>query len=43
MLIVLATATVIEKTNGTPIARAWFYDNIAFVALWAVIASSSLA
>ena len=43
MLIVLATATVIEKTNGTPTARAWFYDNIAFVALWAVIASSSLA
>ena len=43
MLGVLATATVIEKTNGTPTARTWFYDNIAFVALWAVIASSSLA
>ena len=42
MLIVLATATVIEKTNGTPTARAWFYDNIAFVALWAVIAFSGL-
>ena len=42
MLGVLATATVIEKTNGTPTARAWFYDNIAFVALWAVIAFSGL-
>ncbi len=43
MLIVLAAATVIEKTNGTPTARAWFYDNTAFVALWSVIAFSSLA
>ena len=42
MLIVLATATVIEKTNGTPTARAWFYDNIAFVALWTAIAVSGL-
>jgi len=42
MLGVLATATVIEKTNGTPTARTWFYDNIAFVALWAVIAFSGL-
>ena len=42
MLGMLATATVIEKTNGTPTARTWFYDNIAFVALWAVIAFSGL-
>ena len=42
MLIVLAAATVIEKTNGTPTARAWFYDNIAFIALWAAIAVSGL-
>ncbi|MBQ6079354.1 MAG: cytochrome c biogenesis protein CcsA [Muribaculaceae bacterium] len=42
MLAVLATATVVEKTNGTPAARAWFYDNIAFVALWTAIAVSGL-
>ncbi len=43
MLGVLASATVVEKVSGTGAARAWFYDNIAFVALWAVIASSGLA
>ena len=42
MLAVLATATVVEKTNGTPAARTWFYDNIAFVALWTAIAVSGL-
>ena len=42
MLAVLATATVVEKTGGTPVARAWFYDNITFVILWAVIALSGL-
>ena len=42
MLTVLATATVVEKTNGTPAARTWFYDNIAFVALWTAIAVSGL-
>ena len=43
MLGVLASATVVEKVSGTGVAREWFYDNIAFVALWAVIAFSSLA
>lgn len=43
MLVVLASATIVEKVSGTGAAREWFYDNIAFVALWAVIASSSLA
>ena len=43
MLIVLATATVVEKIHGTPVARDWFYDNIAFVALWTVIAATGLA
>lgn len=43
MLGVLASATVVEKVSGTGAAREWFYDNIAFVALWAVIAFSSLA
>lgn len=43
MLAVLAAATVIEKTYGTSTARAWFYDNIAFIALWAVIGVSGLA
>lgn len=43
MLIVLAGATVIEKTCGTRLVRQWCYDNIAFVALWIVIAVSSLA
>ena len=43
MLGVLATATIVEKVNGTGAAREWFYDNIAFVALWTVIAVSSLA
>ena len=42
MLAVLATATVVEKTNGTPAARTWFYDNIAFMALWTAIAVSGL-
>ena len=42
MLCVLATATVVEKVNGTATAREWFYDNIAFVALWAVIAVTGL-
>lgn len=43
MLGVLATATVVEKMSGTSVARDWFYDNIAFVALWAVIAITGLA
>lgn len=43
MLGVLATATIVEKVSGTGAAREWFYDNIAFVALWTVIAVSSLA
>ena len=43
MLGVLATATVVEKISGTAVAREWFYDNIAFVALWAAIAVSGLA
>ena len=42
MLVVLAMATVIEKINGTPVARAWIYDNIAFVVLWSVIALTGL-
>lgn len=42
MLGVLASATIVEKVSGTSTTREWFYDNIAFVALWAVIASSSL-
>jgi len=42
MLVVLAAATVVEKTHGTALTRTWFYDNIAFVALWAVIALSGL-
>lgn len=42
MLVILATATVVEKINGTPTARAWFYDNIAFVALWTAIAVSGM-
>ena len=42
MLILLATATVVEKTHGTPTARAWFYDNYSFVALWTTIALSGL-
>ncbi|MDY6301795.1 MAG: cytochrome c biogenesis protein CcsA [Bacteroidales bacterium] len=40
MLVVLATATVVEKVQGSQVARAWFYDNGAFFALWAVIALS---
>ena len=40
MLVVLATATVVEKDQGNQVARAWFYDNGAFFALWAVIALS---
>lgn len=40
---VLATATIVEKVSGTGAAREWFYDNIAFVALWTVVAVSSLA
>ena len=43
MLAVLATATIVEKVHGTSVAREWFYDNIAFVALWAVIAITGLA
>lgn len=43
MLAVLATATVVEKLHGTQAARDWFYDNIAFVALWTVIAVSGMA
>ena len=43
MLVVLATATVVEKMSGTPVARDWFYDNISFVALWTVIAITGLA
>lgn len=43
MLGVLATATVVEKVSGTAVAREWFYDNIGFVALWAVIAVTGLA
>lgn len=42
MLAVLAAATVLEKTCGTQIVREWCYDNIMFVALWAVIAVSAL-
>ena len=42
MLVVLATATIVEKINGAGTAREWFYDNIAFVALWAVIAVTGL-
>ena len=41
MLAVLATATVVEKIGGTATAREWFYDNLAFVILWAVIAVSA--
>lgn len=40
MLVVLATATVVEKVQGSQVARAWFYDNSAFFALWTVIAMS---
>ena len=43
MLGVLAAATVVEKVRGTQCARDLFYDNIAFVALWAVIALTGLA
>lgn len=43
MLIVLAAGTIVEKIHGTQVARLWFYDNIAFVVLWAVIALSGLA
>ncbi len=43
MLGVLAAATVVEKVSGTAVAREWFYDNIGFVALWAVIAVTGLA
>ena len=43
MLGVLATATVVEKVSGTAVAREWFYGNIGFVALWAVIAVTGLA
>ena len=42
MLGVLAAATVVEKIQGTQVARDWFYDNIAFVALWGVIAMTGL-
>ena len=42
MMAVLATATIVEKVSGTAVAREWFYDNIAFVALWTVIAATSL-
>lgn len=42
MLGVLAAATVVEKIQGTQVARDWFYDNIAFVALWGVIAVTGL-
>lgn len=42
MLAVLAIATVIEKIYGTQLVRQFFYDNIAFVALWTVIAVSAL-
>lgn len=42
MMVTLAAATVVEKIHGTQVARAWFYDNIAFVALWAAIAVSGL-
>ena len=37
MMGMLATATIVEKIHGTASARAWFYDNIAFVVLWAII------
>ena len=42
MLGVLATATVVEKIQSSQVAREWFYDNIAFVALWGIIAVSGL-
>ena len=42
MMVTLAAATVVEKIHGTQVARAWFYDNIAFVALWAAIAITGL-
>lgn len=38
MLVVVAVATIVEKISGTQAARDLIYDNIAFVALWSVIA-----
>ena len=42
MLVVLATATVVEKMGGTQVARDWFYDNMAFVVMWTVIGITGL-
>lgn len=42
MLVILATATIVEKIHSTQVAREWFYDNLAFVILWAVIGLSGL-
>ena len=43
MLLVLATASVVEKISGTHQAHAWFYDNLGFAVLWLVIVLSGLA
>ena len=43
MLVVLATATVVEKISGTHQAHEWFYNNLALAILWLVIALSGLA
>ena len=42
MLMILATATVVEKMGGTQVARDWFYDNVAFVVMWSMIGITGL-
>ena len=37
MLVVLATATVIEKFYGTETVYQWIYGSVPFVLLWLVI------
>lgn len=43
MLVVLATATVIEKFYGTETVHQWIYGSVPFVLLWLVIAVTAMA
>lgn len=43
MLVILASATLVEKIYGNQFVRMWCYENPVFIALWIVIAVSALA
>lgn len=43
VLLVLMTASVVEKLRGTPFASAYIYRSAWFVALWGALAVASLA